>query len=55
MGSLNINGGRDKNKLAQISEFLRIEKVYVCFFYKKRIQTLIMKLNGDYGGKEILL
>lgn len=32
VGSLNINGGRDKNKLAQISEFLRIEKVNVCFF-----------------------
>lgn len=31
VGSLNINGGRDRNKLAQISEFLRIEKVNVCF------------------------
>jgi len=31
VGSLNINGGRDKNKLAKISEFLRIEKVNVCF------------------------
>ncbi len=31
MGSLNINGGRDKNKLAQISELLRIDKVNVCF------------------------
>ncbi len=31
MGSLNINGGRYKNKLAQISELLRIDKVNVCF------------------------
>ncbi len=28
---MNINGGRDKNKLAQISELLRIDKVNVCF------------------------
>lgn len=29
VGSLNINWGRDNNKLAQISEFLRIYKVNV--------------------------
>jgi len=32
VGSLNINGGRDRTKLAMVSEFLRINSVDVVFF-----------------------
>lgn len=31
MGSLNINGGRDRGKLGMVSEFIKIKKVNVSF------------------------
>ncbi len=52
MGSLNINGGRDRGKLAVVSEFLNINRVNVVF-YKKLIAMMKMKLSGIDGGKEI--
>ncbi len=54
MGSLNINGGRDRGKLSLISEFLSIKKINVSF-YKKRTLIRIVKLNGVCGGRANLL
>lgn len=35
VGSLNINGGRDRGKLAMVSEFLRIKKINGFFFFTR--------------------
>jgi len=56
-GSLNINGGRDGNKMAMVSELFTIKKVvlflFFCLFvfYKRRIPIQIMIRNGKDGGK----
>ncbi len=51
LGSLNINAGRDRNKLAIIAEFVKqIDIVFFCC--KKHIQVMIMRLNGVCGGNE---
>ncbi len=51
VGSLNINGGRDNNKLAQISEFLRIDKVNVCFLQETRTDN-DNEVEWCYGADE---
>ncbi len=51
VSSLNINGGGDRGKLALISEFLSIKKIYIFFFYKKHILIRTMTLNWVCGGR----
>ena len=50
MGSLNMNGGRDRVKRARVSEIIRQKSPIFCCC-KKHILTLITKSSGRCGGK----
>lgn len=50
VGTLNINGGRDRNKRAVVREFLNI-KTLTWSFYKRPIVTKKTRQNGGCAGK----
>lgn len=55
VGSLNINGGRDRKKLAMVSEFLKIKQINVAFLQETHTDN-----NNEiewgmwWGGKLVL-
>lgn len=51
-GSLNVNGMRDMKKFALLSEIINLKELNVICFDKRRTVIWIMKLIGDYGGRE---
>ena len=53
IGSLNINGGRDRHKRALISEVATQKKLDVLFL-QKHIPFKQMTLTGAYGGGDLV-
>lgn len=54
VGTLNINGGRDRNKRAVVREFLNI-KTLTWSFYKRPIVTKKTRQNGDVLVRSTLI
>lgn len=51
LGSLNINGGRNRQRRAVVGEI--IKRKLTSPFYKKHTVTQKMKWNGKCGGKGV--